>query len=214
VDGFTSPELVVESCLRRGLQLIAADPGVLDPALKRYKPEALTEIHDFFVATPIPVVDGWPTLNTQIPCVTVMLRPESEDAGRTPIGLLAQETVGNEMISSYAHIFGATVECAVYGNSQREVSLIATAVKWLLLHSRRALEYDGLIEQTLVVTDYEPVPSLFDENTYWFIRTVSLNCATVDVIEIATGDLFTELDLTVASLQSGLPVPVTQEIPD
>jgi hypothetical protein len=190
---FVSPDLLIEARLRATLAAISRNPSYLDDMLSSFDQRGVEDVRNFFRSRKIPVLAGWPTTEQQVPCATVQLRPEQEAAELQPINSTLQYYQENALVEMDSVFFRSVVQVTCYGNNQREATILALAVKWALLVLRQQLESEGLMEQTLTISDYEPIPSVFDQATPWFLRTVSLSVTHEDTWQVAQGPLIADI---------------------
>ncbi len=191
--GFVAPDMLIEARLRSGLAAVSRNSSYLDDMLSRFTPQGAEEVRAFFRGRKIPVLGGWPNQAQQVPCVTVFLRPDQEESGLQVINHTYTETQENSQIFTYSTFWRSVVECNCYGNNQRESTILALTVKWLLLVLRHQLEYEGLMEQAITVSDFQPIPAIFDGVTPWFQRTVSLGATHEDQVSVAMGPLIADI---------------------
>lgn len=194
--GILSPEALVESRLRAAFKAICANPVLLDDALSRYSEGGAQQVRDFFRDRDIPVLAGWPLKAQQVPCVTVQLRPSDEPADLQGMNVTAWEWEEGGETDMRTAIFRSVVCCTCYGNSQGEATMLALVTKWVLLVMRQQLELDGLMEQTIQVSDFEPIPSMFDQNTPWFLRSVNLTTTHEDSWNVANAPLIAAISVS------------------
>lgn len=198
-----APDALIESRVRAGLQNISKNPDYLDEPLGHFLPQGAEDVKSFFRGRNIPVLGGWPSEAQQVPCVTVQLRPSVEMAERQLITEVAHMYQGDNLVVLQGSFWQSAIMCTCYGNSQREATYLALIVKWLLLILRTQLTLEGLMEQVLTISDYEPVPAMFDPTTPWFLRTVTLSCTHQDTIAITEGPLIA--DILVTAQDDGRP---------
>jgi hypothetical protein len=191
-----APDALVETRIRNALKNICANPDILNEPLGAFLPDGIADIKSFFRGRAIPVLGGWPTEAQQVPCVTVQLRPSSEAVEMQPINPTAFAYEGDNAIVYYSSFWRSVVQCTCYGNNQRESTYLAFAVKWVLLLIRGQLELEGLLEQVLSISDFEPVPAYMNPNTPWFLRTVTLAATHEDQIAITQGPLIADILVT------------------
>lgn len=193
--GFVAPDLVVESRLRATLKLIRQDPTILDDAMERFSASGRKEIRDFLLQRDIPVLQGWPVQNAQVPCIAVALRPAMEQTQRqslTPFDSYATEE-GN--LTTIAAFTGSTVQCLCYGHSQREATIVGMVTWWMLWVLRMEFQQQRMVEQSITVSDYEQVPSNDEGGGLWFLRAVNLTCTTIDTLSLVEGPVIAAVTL-------------------
>ena len=187
--GFVAPDLLVESRLRAGILAICENPDLLDDPFENFDPRGVAEVKGFFLKRDIPVRSGYPVLGTTAPCILVQLAPKQEEAERQPIGPLDMYHDEGALITVKAAPFRSTVRIICLGNNQPEATFVALAVEWLLLAERDVLEQYGLLEQTLAVYDFEPVPQVSNPQDIWFQRIVTVNSTHWDTWRYGQGPL-------------------------
>jgi hypothetical protein len=193
VMAFVSPDLLIEARLRAALNSVSRNPSYLDEMLSSFDQRGVEDVRNFFRNRKMPVLSGWPTTEQQVPCVTVQLRPEQEAAELQPINATSFRYQEDALVEMFSVFFRSVVQVTCYGNNQREATILALAVKWILLVLRQQLEEEGLLEQSLTISDYEPIPSVFDQSTPWFLRTVSLSVTHEDTWQVAQGPLIADI---------------------
>lgn len=191
-----APDSLLEVRLRTALAAVAKNPDTLDEPLANFRAQGAEDIKSFFRGRTIPILGGWPQLGQEVPCVTVQLRPAQENPNLQPINPTMWGYQGTNEILMYSSFWESSVMCTCYGNTQREATYLALVVAWLLLVMRRQLEIEGLMEQRLVISDFEPVPAMFDPETPWFLRTVTLSSIHQNTISLMEGPLIAEILVT------------------
>lgn len=172
---FASVDENIGSLLRAYFDAITTNPEILNEAASKIPEASREEMFDFLRQRNIPVVSGWPTAEAGAPVVTVQLMPSQEDEDNQTINPDSYylEEAGYQTI--WGTFFNETLRLSCYGNNQREANFLAFVVKFALLASRQSLETDyELMKQVVAVQDYEPVPSITDPTTPWFMRIVTL----------------------------------------
>lgn len=180
--GFVAPELVVESRLRAMIAAIRTDPSIIDDAMSRFTPSGLQEVRSYLTQREIKVIQGWPQGNAQVPCIAVALRPASEQSQRqslTPFEMYPTEGGNATTIATFMQ---CTIQCACYGYSQREATMIGMVVWWALWLLRLTFQGERMLEQSITISDYEAVPSNDEGGGMWFLRAVNLNCTTLETL--------------------------------
>lgn len=172
---FVPVDLIVTDILHSAIEPMTNNPEMFNEVFSNFPDTYAEEIRDFLRQQNIPVVEGWPTQETAAPLMTVQLMPSSEPAELQTINADQEWLDGSMHYTEWGAYFATTVQITCYGNNQREATYLAYAVKALLLWVRHHLTSQGVVQQRIEIKDYEPVPSVTDPNTPWFMRIVTLS---------------------------------------
>jgi hypothetical protein len=139
-----------------------------------YGPKYLDEIHEWFITTKIPVVQGW-ALNVQkIPCYSVHLANETEDESKAAVGdIFGSGEESDVGVGVFTVMIDIGVHAAKAGD---HVLWLYYILSYILFKHKLMAERLGLRLHTFSASDYNKDQSKMTDNVY--TRWVRFKCTT------------------------------------
>jgi len=204
-----SPDLLIQATLEAFFTRIHTDPSTLNDCFFNLPLSLRNEAIQYFSSAPIvPIFPGFPQSAEQLPCVAITLTGGQEDVQRQLIGSFAQTVpvyglpqqipTGQDagLVLGGSTIIGSTTtdttlffenyRCGVYSINANLTQWVATLVKYGLLWGRLTLEFMGLLEQRLSVSDFSP--NLQFNPDISFARGITLSCTYQNNYSVTTID--------------------------
>jgi hypothetical protein len=197
--GFPLPDYAVIERLQAGWAAVRQNPALAYAAIRRYGAQFVQDQGFAFLRQrTMPVFEGWPMAEADVPGIGVTLTGANEDTSMQEVGggLRAYIRQGDEMLSAYGTPMQASIQMAHYGGTQREANMMALVTFLLLLARREQLQNeDGLWRQALRMGDYNPNAEFKPE--FAFMRMVTLTCQYENIWAISESPLVSGVDVTI-----------------
>lgn len=172
---FLQPDLILLDTLTTFFSGLQSDSSLIDRLFPTRPPQERAEMREWFETKSVPVRLGYPFDATELPGVFIILGALSEPSSGQTIGEVLTDDI--ETPSMFTEIHGSHFSCLV---RMACWTINANLTVWLqslvtasLLIARENLNNQGLIEQKLGATDFEPLPQFFPSLA--FRRDVSLS---------------------------------------
>lgn len=181
-------DLQVVEYIKSGLGRLRKDAKKLDNYFSYASPKTIQSMQKLIQEYRIPVLNGFPRNETQLPCIIVQIGEEAQANYGLGDGIdenYPEQSVGDE---NYLHWTGedsstyvqeniqlsALLRIEVWSDNAVITSFLYAIVKYCLLSSKWQMVNDGLILPSIGGGDLEPAPDYLD-NLFVYRRAILLN---------------------------------------
>lgn len=181
-------DLQVVEYIKSGLSRLRNDAKKLDNYFSYASPKTIQSMQKLIQEYRIPVLNGFPRNETQLPCIIVQIGEEAQANYGLGDGIdenYPEQSVGDE---NYLHWTGedsstyvqenvqlsALLRIEVWSDNAVITSFLYAIVKYCLLSSKWQMVNDGLILPNIGGGDLEPAPDYLD-NLFVYRRAILLN---------------------------------------
>lgn len=181
-------DLQVVEYIKSGLGRLRKDEKKLDNYFSYASPKTIQSMRKLIQEYRIPVLNGFPRNETQLPCIIVQIGEEAQANYGLGDGIdenYPEQSVGDE---NYLHWTGedsstyvqeniqlsALLRIEVWSDNAVITSFLYAIVKYCLLSSKWQMVNDGLILPSIGGGDLEPAPDYLD-NLFVYRRAILLN---------------------------------------
>lgn len=180
------PEIAVQRVLQVGMKNLRANPEAFNEIFSMYLlPEMaddygqayVDKVRTWFIATKIPIIQGFSFNRDRLPSFSITLASESEDESKAAIG----DHYGDERDNTVGvGVFNVMVDVGIHGDKDSDyVLLLYYIMSYILFKEKLLAERLGLQLQTLSASDLKK-DTQYQDSQVWS-RWVRFKCTTENV---------------------------------
>ena len=167
-------EIVIESIVKDVIRAVQADVSLLDAVFPNLPAAELTDAKEFFRRRKITVVQGWPRVPADLPCVAIVLAEKREVV--VPLGeVMGPSTVYADdgiVAREVGSIWEGSWNVATWSENGNATLYIDYLLEYVLTVRRPDLEVAGLSNVSYSAGDLRPKPELQPQVVYARERTI------------------------------------------
>lgn len=172
------------------LSYLKNTPSVI-PKILNINPTRLARISQYVQKMPLKVIRGFPRTPSDLPCICILL--SNDDETQDGLGNIEMdEDTDDELLEV---LYSSSYRAEVWSDNGDLTVELYHLLKWALLSGRKDLIKQGLFNQKLGGTDFEPAPEYFP--IFVYRRALTFWCQTVEsVLLVSSGDPVTGVVIT------------------
>jgi len=185
---------IIEDALSRVIEsklLYLRNNTALIPKILNIDPIRLARISQYLQKTPIKIIRGFPRTPTDLPCICILLSNDDETQdglGDIEIDMDTEDELLEIMYSS-------SYRAEVWSDNGDLTVELYHLLKWALLAGRNELIRQGLFNQKLGGTDFEPAPEYFP--IFVYRRALTFWCQSIEsIVLVPAGDAISGVTVT------------------